>query len=312
MKGVVKTQQQWGVTIMKMFSNAPQSLLDEIAVAFGRPRCVGKRYIELMADLDMQMIMGRDWDMTHALSVLRTVYPAGANILAEYMGVQSANVSAAPAAAAPPQSPFASAVASQKTLTVRSLMEDSNLRHFRTSIFIQMDETQGWELFLKRRGLLGGAAMETYISNIKAQWERNRGGEPTMTILSEQARHDSSFASTELSRFAQELIALNIPAVQTEVIKLTSWIDAQKEQTAASSATAYTAQSELRSWLLKNNICDITEVDILIPHLRKAGVVTIDDIRGFDKSELRECGFNPVQAIKILKKLAASEAPSIF
>jgi len=302
MKGVVvRTRQEWGAMVVKIFSKATQSVLDELVVAFGlSPRCIGCRYIELVAELEMQMIMGPNYDMTRALSVLRSVYPFGANILAEYMGVQ------APTPAPVHDSPFAAVIAQQtafKMLTVRNLLDNGDLQHFRTSIFIQMDESQAWELFLKRRGMLGTDAMEQYVSKIKAQWERNRGGNPTLTIMSEFAARAPDFANMELARFAQELIELNIPSVTTEVVKLTSWIDSQKDRLTKASETAYSSQSDLRSWLLKNGICDTTKVDELIPHLRKAGVMTIENIRGFDKSELKECGFNTVQAIAILKAL---------
>ncbi len=182
-------------------------------------------------------------------------------------------------------------------------MSDPDFDHYRTSILIQMDKTEGWFQLLKNRKLLGTNEMEVWVANIRREWEHAHRGAPTLTVFSELSSRDPHFAQMDLATFAQELINLNIPSVTAEVVTLTSWIDAQKEKSIKASEVAYSAQSDLRSWLLKNNICDATEVDALITHLRKAGVKNVDNIRGFDKSELKECGFNTVQAIAILKAL---------
>ncbi len=200
-------------------------------------------------------------------------------------------------------SPFDNVIAQQITPTVSTLFNSPEYDHYRTAILLEMDKTRGWVTFLGNRKLLGTTAMEQWKAGMLTQWERNRSGNPTMTTFTQIMQRDAAFAKTSIFEFAQELINLNIPSVTAEVVTLTSWITSQSEQSSKASEVAFTAQANLRSWLLKNGICEATKVDELIPRLRNAGVNTIDNIRGFDKGELKECGFNTVQAIAILKAL---------
>ncbi len=202
--------------------------------------------------------------------------------------------------------PLSAAVATQmraRTKTVLSFIRDDELKHFRTTICAVMDETHSWEKLLASRGLLGGEGVEQFVSNLKQQWTQRRDGEPTLTVLNSLCSTDNSFASMPLNEFAQELIDLRVPAVQTEVLKLTSWLEEKNTKAKQQSQTAYSAQSDLRGWLLKHHICDTDEVDRMIPHLRRAGVKSVDSIRGFSKEDLKECGFNTVQAIATVNAL---------
>lgn len=60
----ISGRQRWGMTCVKMFKNARQDDIDRVALAFGRPRCTGKGITELFADLESQLLVGKDVDMT--------------------------------------------------------------------------------------------------------------------------------------------------------------------------------------------------------------------------------------------------------
>lgn len=204
-------------------------------------------------------------------------------------------------------SPFASAISQSKgaaAMTVNTLLHDDKLAHFRKAICISMDETEGWYALLRMRGLLGGQKMEAEVFRLRTAWENNRSGEPTMSVLKQLFRHDAEFAQLGLTQFCNVLTSLNIPAVQAEVIKLTSWLQDKTSKAQTASETAFSATSDLRGWLLSNRICTTNDVDALITSLRKAGVTSTDSIRGFDKDDLKECGFNTVQAIQTIKALS--------
>jgi hypothetical protein len=182
-------------------------------------------------------------------------------------------------------------------------LHDDKLAHFRKAICIAMDETEGWYALLKVRGLLGGAKMEAEVFRLRSAWEKNRSGEPTLSVLRQLFRYDQDFAKMGLVQLCDILTSLNISAVQAEVVKLTSWLQDKTAQAKNASETAFSANSDLRGWLLTNRICTTSDVDALIASLRTAGVTSIESIRGFDKEDLKECGFNTVQAIQTVKAL---------
>lgn len=203
-------------------------------------------------------------------------------------------------------SPFASAVMQSKGATVMSIntfMYDEKLSYFRKAICLAMDEAEGWYALLKKRGLLGGQGMEQYVSRLKTQWANHRSGEPTLSVLQELFRHDREFAQLGLTEFCALLNSLNIASVQAEVVKLTSWLEEQTNKTRAASETSFSANSGLRKWLLENRVCDNTNVDTFIVRLREAGTETVDDLRLFDKSDFKECGFNITQANRAFEAL---------
>ena len=203
-------------------------------------------------------------------------------------------------------SPLAATIAQQtglRTLTVTDFLNQESLRHFRTAICLAMNDSIGWERLLKVKGLLGGEGMEQFVSKLKTDWENHRKGDPTLTILTDLVSNDREFASLDLTSFAKLLNSLNLLHVQNEVVKMTSWLDQKASNLKEKSETSYNVQSDLRSWLLKNEICDAIEVDNLIPKLRAAGVKSVESIKDFDKDDLKECGFNTVQAIATIRAL---------
>jgi len=190
-----------------------------------------------------------------------------------------------------------------KRLTVATFLDSDRYNHFRTLIFAAMDETDAWENFLEERGLLGGDEVEKYVSNLKHQWATNRGGEPTLTVIRDLVDNDSDFGDKLLVDFATELLELNIEDVNAAVVKLTSFLEAKEKKAKKKNSTAYTAQANLRSWLLGNLICEEEEVDTLIKNLRESGVKGVSSLDGFEKDDLKDLGFNTVQAILTIKAL---------
>ena len=185
-------------------------------------------------------------------------------------------------------------------MSVNTFMHDNKLSYFRKAICLAMDDSEGWYALLKKRGLLGGQGMGQYVSRLKTQWANGRSGEPTWSVLQELFRHDREFAQLGLTEFCTLLNSLDIPSVQAEVVKLTSWLEEQTNKTRAASETSFSANCGLRKWLLENRVCDDTNVDTFIARLREAGTETVDDLRGFDKGDLKECGFNITQANRVL------------
>lgn len=207
-------------------------------------------------------------------------------------------------------SPFAVALSQSKgmsAMTFDTFLHKDTLSYFRKSICLAMDDSEGWFVLLKRRNLLGGQGMEQYVSRLKSEWANGRRGEPTLSVLEELYRHDRDFAQMPLAEFCTLLTSLNIPSVQVETVKLTTWLDEQTNKTRAASETTFNASQGLRAWLVKNGICDETQVDALIARLRQSGVESVETIQGFDKDDLKECGFNTVQAIKTIKALEAKK-----
>lgn len=193
-------------------------------------------------------------------------------------------------------SPLAEAVATSGTyMNVNHLFTKTELRHFCQCILLAMDETEAWLSLLKKRSLLAGAGMEALVSELRTNWERQRSGEPSKRIITEV------FATMEAREFLSLLNSLCIGQVSTEVVKLTSWLDKQEEQRKRASEQVYEAQSTLRQWLLKHQICEAEEVDVLIPRLAKEGVSQVKHLNGFDKDDLKACGFTTRQAIAIVK-----------
>lgn len=204
--------------------------------------------------------------------------------------------------------PLASAIKSasaSRSLTVSSLLTNPDLAHFYRSICLAMDESSAWITLLKVRGVLSGEGVEKWVAQLKTNWERNRSGEPSHTVIRQFVDSDSVFASTDVNKFCALLISLDVPTVQEAAVKLSSWLEEQSKKESQKSETAFVAQQDLRTWLIKHEICEATEVDHLILQLRKAGVKSIETLRGFTREDLKECGFNTVQAIKtvyVLKK----------
>ena len=245
------------------------------------------------------------------MSILKEVYVPAYVVLADYLGIveipqNPQNLNNFQSSETFTPSPLATAVSQQnisRYQSVSTFINSENLRHFRTLICSKMDELYVWEMLLRARGLLGGEGMEVYVSKLKNQWENNRGGDPTLTILSELVRTDKDFGSMDLSAFSENLKTFNIKSVNDELDKLTTWLNSQSTKIKEKSETSYVVQSDLRSWLLKNNICDTSEVDILIPRLQREGVKNIDTIRGFSKEDLKACGFKTAQAIATINAL---------
>ena len=185
--------------------------------------------------------------------------------------------------------------------TVRSFVQEDRFNHFRTIIFAAMDETGGWVKLLAARGLLAGEAVEKQVSQLKTQWSANRGGKPTETIILELMHNDEDFADSSIQDFAAELVSLDIKDVNTAVVKLTSFLEDKQKKAKKKNTTAYDAQSELRSWLLQQNICDEEEVDSLIIKVGKEGVKEVSSLDDFTKNDLKDLGFSTFQALALIK-----------
>jgi hypothetical protein len=80
--------------------------------------------------------------------------------------------------------------------------------------------------------------------------------------------------------------------------------EGKQAKTQEKSSTAFSAQGELRAWLVQNNICEEEEVDSLVLKLRGEGVRNVADLQGFDKDDLKELGFSTRQAIAVVKKIS--------
>lgn len=187
--------------------------------------------------------------------------------------------------------------------TVSSFVYEDQFSHFRTAIFSIMDEHGAWEKLLQTRNLLGGQDMEKFVSTMKRHWAKDRSGEPTRNIIIQLMQNDDDFRCAPLTEFAEELIRLNISDVTANVVKMTSFFDDKIKKAKKSNNMAYQTQFDLRKWLLKHEICEEDQVDVLVPKLQGAGVIHVKSIQGFSKEDLKECGFNTVQAIATLKAL---------
>lgn len=197
---------------------------------------------------------------------------------------------------------FSFASQTQKPLSVYELHYGSQCAHFRDIIYATMNETGTWIAFLKGRNLLSGQAAERRVASLRNDFEVHKRGNPMSSVM-EDLCQDRSFATTDLDVFCGELIALGNHSVTTEVVKLQSWIAAQKQTKESRNQTAFDAQSQLRQWLTHHRICDPADVDSLLMRLRGEGVGTVADLAGFTKQDLKECGFTTVQAIRAEKAL---------
>lgn len=180
---------------------------------------------------------------------------------------------------------------------------DDTFTHFRGNIYSRLNETGAWEKLLANRGLLGGEGVETMVAKLRGDFEAHRRGNPAETIIGDLC-DDPEFREMSLLEWCDELTALKNAEVTTEVIKLKTWLEDKEKSLIKKSKTAFEAQSDLRSWLIKHEICETEDVDELITRVRKAGVTSINKLKGFDKDDLKDCGFNTVQAIATLKALS--------
>ncbi len=63
------------------------------------------------------------------------------------------------------------------------------------------------------------------------------------------------------------------------------------------------AETDLRPWLLKHQICDEKEVDFLMERFYSVGVWNVNTISRFSKEDLIKCGLNTVQAVAVINAL---------
>jgi hypothetical protein len=99
------------------------------------------------------------------------------------------------------------------------------------------------------------------------------------------------------------LTDLGLPNVTKEVQKIQDWIGKQNNKTKQASDTVFDVQTTFRAWLIEKGICEDADVDRLLPELAREGVSDVKHLDGFDKDDLKQCGFNTRQAIAVLKAL---------
>lgn len=199
--------------------------------------------------------------------------------------------------------PFANAFAEQDSMreqTVADFLTKTDYEHFRNGIFVAMDNSMGWVRYLSVKKLLVGDVMEKEVARLKTAWESNRGGKPTLTILTGLARN-SKFASQDLRVFIRDLLNLNIESVQVAALELQTWLTKKLSEAESKSQQTFDTQSILREWFIRHKICPESNVDNLILKVQNDGVESLDDLKFMTVDNLKECGFNTVQANKLLK-----------
>jgi hypothetical protein len=201
--------------------------------------------------------------------------------------------------------PLAAAIASQQrqVVTTQSFLQDSS-NALRNSLLLAMDESEAWFALLAAKNLLHGPEMEKWVASLRKEWTASRANEPSLHVVRNLCQHDAEFARGTLVDLANLLNALKIPAVTQAISKAVEFYEGKQAKTQEKSSTAFSAQGELRVWLVQNNICEEEEVDGLVLKLRGEGVRNVADLQGFDKDDLKELGFSTRQAIAVVKKIS--------
>lgn len=201
--------------------------------------------------------------------------------------------------------PLAAAIASQQrqVVTTQSFLQDSS-NALRNSLLLAMDESEAWFALLAAKNLLHGPEMEKWVAGLRKEWTASRANEPSLQVVRNLCQHDAEFARGTLVDLANLLNALKIPAVTQAISKAVEFYEGKQAKTQEKSSTAFSAQGELRAWLVQNGICEEEEVDSLVLKLRGEGVRNVADLQGFDKDDLKELGFSTRQAIAVVKKIS--------
>lgn len=198
------------------------------------------------------------------------------------------------------QNPLAATLRQQRqqNLSTIAFLEDTT-NHYRNALLTAMDECSAWKALLAKRGLLGGQQMEAWVAKLGREWTETRSNNPSWQVLTQLLLNDRNFASGSLEELATALSGIGVDAA---VANMVSFYCTRKDQQQAKSTEAFSAQNSLRAWLVPT-VCDDGEADALVHKLRGAGVRNVEDLRDFDKDDLKEAGFNVRQANTIVRRL---------
>lgn len=194
----------------------------------------------------------------------------------------------------------------QQNLSTAAFLQDTT-NHYRNAILTAMDETGAWKALLSKRSLLVGQQMEDWVAKLSRDWTETRSSNPSWQVLKSLMQNDRDFAQGSLEQLAASLAGIGIDAT---VASMVSFYGTRKDQQQAKSTEAFSAQNSLRSWLVRTDdngpsVCDEGEADELVQKLRQEGVREPKDLRGMDKNDLNDMGFNKRQAITAGNKIKA-------
>jgi hypothetical protein len=198
------------------------------------------------------------------------------------------------------QNPLAATLRQQRqqNLSTIAFLEDTT-NHYRNALLTAMDECGAWKALLAKRGLLGGQQMEAWVAKLGREWTATRSNNPSWQVLQQLLLNDRDFAAGSLEELATALSGIGVDAA---VANMVSFYCTRKDQQQAKSTEAFSAQNSLRAWLVPT-VCDDGEADALVLKLRDAGVRNVEDLRDFDKDDLKEAGFNVRQANTVVRKM---------
>ncbi len=193
-----------------------------------------------------------------------------------------------------------------QVLTTASFLSDVD-NHYLKTICVSMNETFAWKKLLEKKGLLSGEGVEKWVAALSGEWENTRKNNPALQVLTTISSGDPDFANLDLYQFGKILTGMGISKVDEEVVKFTSWLDAQTTKSTKKNTAAYNAQNDLRNWFIKNGICDDGDVDSIVQLLRSpaVGVSTVEDLRHLEKQDLKDAGISIAMANKIIRVFKA-------
>jgi hypothetical protein len=198
------------------------------------------------------------------------------------------------------QNPLAATLRQQRqqNLSTIAFLEDTT-NHYRNALLTAMDECGAWKALLAKRQLLVDNRMEAWVAKLGREWTATRSNNPSWQVLQQLLLNDRDFAAGSLEELATALSGIGVDAA---VANMVSFYCTRKDQQQAKSTEAFSAQNSLRAWLVPT-VCDDGEADALVLKLRDAGVRNVEDLRDFDKDDLKGAGFNVRQANTIVRKM---------
>jgi hypothetical protein len=198
------------------------------------------------------------------------------------------------------QNPLAATLRQQRqqNLSTIAFLEDTT-NHYRNALLTAMDECGAWKALLAKRQLLVDNRMEAWVAKLGREWTATRSNNPSWQVLQQLLLNDRDFAAGSLEQLATALSGIGVDAA---VANMVSFYCTRKDQQQAKSTEAFIAQNSLRAWLVPT-VCDDGEADALVLKLLDAGVRNVEDLRDFDKDDLKGAGFNVRQANTIVRKM---------
>ena len=212
--------------------------------------------------------------------------------------------------------PLAAALAAKtnasKTQTIAEFVNSPALAHWRTKICLATDENCNFVRLLTNMGLISQPGMSKFVGDLKAKWNADRTGEPTMTVLKSLARN-AQFADKPLESLFKTFEGLKVKEINTAIAEYRRHRDGKTKSANDRNNASFESEDDMRQFLLSTNFSNDETIDDDMETIRDAGVETIQDLYEFEESDFKDAfgkKFKPARMRKFINLIKRTKSAS--